>query len=60
MLNYLNHETGFSMKTIVKFNKLFWEVVIGLILYKSKFIRGPSIIFQIDETLVFKRKYNHD
>ena len=50
---------GLSAKTIVKFNKLFREVIIEHILCNSQPIGGPGIIVQIDETLVFKRKYNH-
>ena len=57
-INDLNHETGLSAKTIVKFNKLFREVIIEHILCNSQPIGGPGIIVQIDETLVFKRKYN--
>ena len=57
-INDLNHETGLSAKTIVKFNKLFREVIIERILCNSQPIGGPGIIVQIDETLVFKRKYN--
>ena len=57
-INDLNHETGLSAKTIVKFNKLFREVIIERILCNSQPIGGPGIMVQIDETLVFKRKYN--
>ena len=52
-INNLNHETGFGAKTLVKFNKLFREVIIEHILCNSQSIDGPGIIVQIDETLVF-------
>ena len=54
-----NREIGIkSEKTFIRFRKVMRNIILELVIQNSQKVGGPGVIVQIDETLVYKRKYN--
>ena len=56
--NYLRETSIKSKKTVIKFTKILRQICFEYFILNSGKIGGPDKIVQIDETLVFRKKYN--